>query len=166
MKPYLLALVMVGSLLLASPLSAGVAPGNWDKVAALSPGTRIIVTLISGEQIASTFIQMGPVNLMIRDTNGTERSLARTGVQTIVSAAKVRGKKIKGALIGSAVGFGAGFIGLAVVNERKTASGPTWDGEAIGAYAGAGIGTAAIGAVVGAVIGSLHKHQEVFFTAR
>jgi hypothetical protein len=103
---------------------------------------------------------------MIRDIGGTERILARTEILTIVSAAKIRGKKMKGALIGSAVGFGAGFIGLAALNAHKTASGPIWDGEAVGYYAGAGIGVAAVGAVVGAMISSIHKHQEILFKAR
>jgi hypothetical protein len=63
-----------------------------------------------------------------------------------------------GLLIGAGVGFAAGFLTLAAVNAAKTASGPIWDGEALGYYTTAGVAGAAVGAGLGAVVDALHRH--------
>jgi hypothetical protein len=62
-----------------------------------------------------------------------------------------------GLLIGAGVGFAAGFLTLAAVNAAKTASGPIWDGEALGYYTTAGLAGAAVGAGFGAVVDALHR---------
>jgi hypothetical protein len=74
----------------------------------------------------------------------------RDGGTTQPAAAR-RDSVKDGALIGAAVGFAAGFLGLAAHNARVTASGPIWDGEALGVYTSAGL----LGAVVGAGVGAL-----------
>jgi hypothetical protein len=63
-----------------------------------------------------------------------------------------------GLLIGAGVGFAAGFLTLAAVNAAKTASGPIWDGEALGYYTSAGLAGAAVGAGLGAVVDAWHRH--------
>ena len=62
-----------------------------------------------------------------------------------------------GLLIGAGVGFAAGFLTLAAVNAAKTASGPIWDGEALGYYTTAGLAGAAVGAGLGAVVDALRN---------
>jgi hypothetical protein len=148
-----------------SSLIAGVMPGRWDKLASLNSGTGIIVVLKSGERTESSFVSLGSDSLVIREITGTERILPKTEVLSIITAEKVPGKKLKGALIGAGVGFGAGFFGLAAVNAQKTASGPLWDGEGLGYYTGAGLGVAAVGAAVGAIVSSAHQHQKILYKA-
>jgi hypothetical protein len=64
-----------------------------------------------------------------------------------------------GTFVGMGVGFAAGFFGLAAYNAKETASGPIWDGEALGYYTTAGLLGAGIGAGVGAMIDALNKDR-------
>jgi hypothetical protein len=104
-----------------------------------------------------------------------ERRLARVlaiGLALLVAAVPVSADRARiaaaqaaprdslrnGVLIGAAVGFGTGFLTMAAVNAAKTASGPIWDGEALGLYTTAGIAGAAVGAGLGAVVDALQRH--------
>jgi hypothetical protein len=75
----------------------------------------------------------------------------------VVQSAPTRDSLRNGVVIGAGVGFAAGFLTLAAVNAAKTASGPIWDGEALGIYTSAGLAGAAVGAGLGAVVDALHR---------
>jgi hypothetical protein len=96
--------------------------------------------------------------------NGQEVRVAKSDVHTIERQGRdgVR----NGALIGTAVGFGAGFFALAAFNARKTASGPIWDREDIGYYISAGLIGAGIGALVGTLIDAGRKGTEILYSRR
>lgn len=66
---------------------------------------------------------------------------------------------LNGALIGAAVGFGAGYLTMAAANAEATDSGPIWDREAQGYYMMAGVMGAGIGAGIGALIDALRKDR-------
>jgi len=71
-----------------------------------------------------------------------------------------RDSVLNGLLVGAGIGFGAGFLGMAAFNARETASGPIWDGEALGIYTSVGLLGAAIGAGIGAAIDALHPDRQ------
>lgn len=62
-----------------------------------------------------------------------------------------------GTLIGAGIGFAAGFLAHAAWNAHETASGPVWDRDAVGYYAGSGLIGAGIGAGIGALVDGLRK---------
>jgi hypothetical protein len=64
---------------------------------------------------------------------------------------------LNGALIGAAVGFGAGYLTMAVANARATESGPIWDRDARRYYTMAGVIGAGIGAGIGALVDAMRK---------
>jgi len=70
-----------------------------------------------------------------------------------------RDSVLNGLLVGAGVGFGTGFLGMAAFNARETASGPIWDGEALGIYTSVGLLGAGIGAGIGAAIDALRPDR-------
>ena len=94
---------------------------------------------------------------------------SQSAAQTLAPSppgAAARDSLLNGTLIGAGVGFATGFVGLAAFNAKETATGPIWDGEAIGSYVSAGFLGAAIGAGLGAVIDLARKDQQSPFPKR
>lgn len=79
--------------------------------------------------------------------------------QTIVPPPPAGDSLLNGVLIGAGVGFGVGFLGLAAVNAKETASGPIWDAEAVGIYTSAGLLGAAVGAGIGAIVDAVRPSR-------
>ena len=102
---------------------------------------------------------------LVGDVSAQERPITASITTRATSAVTARaGDSLRnGTLIGTAVGFAAGFIGLAAFNADQTASGPIWDREALGYYTGAGLLGAGIGAGLGAVIDALNKQDQSVF---
>jgi hypothetical protein len=150
--------------LLAVPFvgAAQAIPGRWEKVDALTRGSSITVTLTTGSRAQYAFVSSSPDLLVLANEDGKEIQFAKSDVRTIE---RVRGDRVRnGVLIGTGVGFGAGFLALAGFNAKQTASGPIWEGEAVAQYIAAGLVGAGIGALTGAAIDASRKEREIIYS--
>jgi hypothetical protein len=134
-----------------------VAPGNWERVEALRPGTTLVVALKSGDRITGAFKALHPMMLALVDRDGSESSVRRSDVATIVTRG-ARDSLTNGTLTGAGIGLTAAVITLAVI-----ASG---DGYVLpSAKWGAPLLLSCIGGVVGAVIDRAHEGVELLYVA-
>jgi hypothetical protein len=130
-------------IMLSTNLMAGVVPGRWEKMEKEGVGSRITVTLSSGDVIAGAFKSMTEDGLVIFGADGTEQLLRKADVTKIITA-DVRGDSLSnGALIGF-LSVGVPLVILGGVEGARhgdtgilVASGLLWGG--IGALAGIGI---------------------------
>jgi len=67
----------------ASSLSAGIVPGRWEKVEALSLGDPIIVILKTGDHIESTFVGIDPESLRIIGADNRAAQVPRQEVSRV-----------------------------------------------------------------------------------
>jgi hypothetical protein len=127
--------------LMNSWLYASVVPGLWEKVEALERGSKIIVTLDTGDILQGEYTALERESIrMIVDNR--EREYPKEAV-TQISQLKLGWSRKKkagvGALIGSAVGFGIGAaIGGSIESEFSAGGGIFLGviGGGIGAAAG------------------------------
>jgi hypothetical protein len=159
MKP-LTASLVVWILLLPTAAQAQVMRGRWEKVASLTQRAKINITLTTGQMFETEFKELLSDALIVNAPSG-ELRIARSDVLTIVRPG--RDPLRNGALIGTGVGFGAGFLSLAAFNAKATASGPIWDQEAIGYYLTAGLIGAGIGLATGSGLDAVRKKGEVLY---
>ena len=146
--------VMLLVFLSVNSLQAGVIPGRWEKLDDQPSGTRMLVTLNSGERMDCTLKSSGPSDLTITDQAGAERILPKSGVREIVSSQRiVRDSVIRGSLIGAAIGALA-VLPLAAIIENET--GRRDATLAVLGYAG-------IGAGVGAAVDWVVKEREILY---
>jgi len=119
------------------------ARNDWTRVAAIPPGSRVIVNTVAGVERRGTFHSAGPdsVWLMI---DGQELETQRSEV------ARVRvytpSRRVRRVLIGAGIGAAAGIVGAfatcpSCVGEQS--SGDFHQRLGLGALAGAGIGAGA-----------------------
>lgn len=153
------------SWLTASVVPAGVVPGRWEKVGNLPEGSELVVTTVGRGEIPCRWGGFEGDSLVVTDMNGAELRIPRSGVERVETAQKVRDGRRDGTLIGAAAGFAGGFLGLAAFNAHKTASGPLWDGEAMGLYLSAGLLGMGAGAAAGYAIDAAVEHREVLYQA-
>ncbi len=73
--------VMVLVLLSLVSLQAGVIPGRWEKLDGQPSGTRMLVTLNSGERMDCALSSSGALDLTVTDQTGTERVLPKSEVR-------------------------------------------------------------------------------------
>lgn len=135
-------------------LPAGVIPGRWEKVDALSSGKPISVTLKPGDRLMVRFKSATPDSLTVVDPSGHELTLPKSQVQLIT---RDDDGVTDGTLTGMAAGFAAGaafgaFIGRAFENTLG----------GIGIFGGISAG---IGALVGYSVDRSHKESEVLYLA-
>jgi hypothetical protein len=135
-------------------------------VAALAPGTRIVVTLKAGERAEWTFKGVGPDSLTLAGDGGREVEIPKPEVDRIETAEIVRDRLRNGALIGAAAGCGSAVLGFLAYAAHVTASGPLWDGEAAPYYVGACLVGTGIGSLIGATVDAGMKGREVIYRAR
>jgi hypothetical protein len=102
--------------------------------------------------VVTTTIRSALAWLLVLALAGTPRAWADPPPPATQPTAPRRDPLLNGMLIGGAIGFGVGFLGMAAYNARETASGPIWDAEALGIYTSAGLLGAAIGAGFGLVV--------------
>jgi len=158
---------LVGMVVLAAaPLHGQVPLGRWEKVAILLPGTQIVVELKSGERMEGAYKSLGPDAIVIAEAGEQERTVAKSMVQSIRTAAKVRDRLRNGALIGTLIGAAAGVIGMVAFANAKT-NGPVYwgDEDGPGYLIGAALVGGGIGAAMGAVVDASIKGRELLYQA-
>jgi len=156
----LTASLVVSILWLSATAQAQVIRGRWEKVASLPESAKINITLTTGQKFETEFKELLSDALIVNTPSG-ELRIAKSDVLTIVRPG--RDSLRNGALIGTGIGFGAGFLGLAAFNAKATASGPIWDQEAIGYYLTAGLIGAGIGLATGSTLDAVRKKGEVLY---
>ena len=93
---------------------AMVVPGRWEKVAAEKAGSKIIVTLKTGDIIECACVNLSADSLFVSTPDGVERKYSKANVERITTADKRTGSLVNGALIGAAVaGIPATILALA-----------------------------------------------------
>ena len=122
------------------------------------------MTLVSGDRTDNAFIRADSNLLVVSNGNGAEVRLAKSDVQSVTH--RIQDRVRNGVLIGTATGFGVGFLGLAAFNAKETASGPIWDGEAVGLYTSAGLVGAGIGALSGLIIDAGRRTTQILYSRR
>jgi hypothetical protein len=136
---------------------AGVTPGSWARVEALSPGSPLLVVLKNGDRIEGAFLALRREMLALTDSAGTELNVPRSEVRTIV-ARGTRDDLTNGALSGAGIGAGAAVAILAVLSSG--------DGYILpSAKWGAPLLLSSVGAVVGAVIDRAHTGEQLLYVA-
>ena len=152
--------------LAAAPLQGQVPLGRWEKVAMLLPGTQIVVELKAGDRLEGAFQNLGPDAIVIAEAGDHERAVAKSMVQRISTAAKVRDRLCNGALIGTLIGAAAGVIGLVAFANAKT-NGPVYwgDEDGPGYLVGAALVGGGIGAAMGAVVDASIRGRELLYEA-
>jgi hypothetical protein len=155
------------AMLAAAPPQGQVPLGRWEKVANLWPGTQILVELKAGDRLEGGFKSLGPDTIVISELGEKERTLARSMVQSVRTAARVRDRLCNGALIGTLIGTAAGVISLVAFANAKT-NGPVYWGDEDGpAYlVGAAVVGGGIGAAAGAAVDASIKGRELLYQAK
>ena len=92
------------------------------------------------------------------------QQVSKADISRVTTRDKAADSLANGALIGTAVGFGTGFLGWAAFNDHAT-SGPWWDREAAGYAAGFGLVGALAGFLVGTGVDGIIKEPEVLYEA-
>ena len=134
---------------------AGLIPGSWDKVVALRPGSRVVVTLISGERLEGALRNLGPGDLDLIDSAGRDFSVVRSNIRQIVARGEPDGLT-NGALIGAGIGLGTAAIILAAAasGEGYLLASAKW---------GAPLLMSAAGGVVGIFVDRAHRDDQVVY---
>ena len=94
--------VFVLVLMVNTSAQAMVIPGRWEKVAAEKVGSKIIVTLMTGDRIECAFTGLSTDSLIVSTSNGVEREYSKANVARITTADKRQDSLANGAAIGAA----------------------------------------------------------------
>jgi hypothetical protein len=132
-------------------------PGDWERVEALRPGTPLVVRLKSGGRITGAFKTLHPMTLALINRDGSESSVRRSDVATIVTRG-ARDGLTNGTLIGIGIGLTAAAVILSMIGSG--------DGYVLpSAEWGAPLLLSSIGGVVGALIDRAHEGEEILYVA-
>jgi hypothetical protein len=137
----------------ASAKARGGAPADWSAVQALSPGRKIVVRTKDGDRLTGRFDSA--TDLLINFTDGRRKiSLTRESIRLVQLD---RGNsRLKGILVGAAIGAGAGFaVGSVLYFPYRD----DMTGATVPASAAMGL---AIGAGIGAATGKGNKNETVY----
>jgi hypothetical protein len=132
-------------------------PGAWDRVEALRLGSRLLISLKSGEQVDRAFADLRPDVLVLTDSAGAESSLPRVDVQRIV-AVEWRDGLTNGVSIGAGIGLAAA---LAILTGLGAGDGYVLPS----AKWGAPVLLSAAGAMFGAIIDNAQRRDELVYLA-
>jgi len=161
----LIASTLLSSLVLAS-LNAAVVPGRWEKVEALPAGTRVQITLKSGEKLGYRLNRASVDHLTASDESGNSIDLSKAEIGKILSLEESIDSSRDGALWGLLIGAGGGAGIGAATSSRWTNEG----GDAAGwVLLWTGVGTG-VGAGLGFLLDDVRKvrteHWAVIYEAR
>jgi hypothetical protein len=150
-------LFLIGILLIASPLWAGVIPGKWEKVDTMPEGAQIRVETFSEEKFNAQLVATDPESILIRDETGEERRLPKSLIKKVTSTKRVESDSLaEGAVAGAVVG-GLGSIIPAVMVSSETGSRSV--------TAGLVMLCTGIGAGIGIAVDAAVKSREVYYQA-
>ena len=136
---------------------AAVIPGSWDRIAALQLRSALVITLKSGDRLDGVFKALGPAELTLIDSAGSEFKVARSDVARIRERA-AKDEIANGALIGAGIGLGAALAILRVVGSG--------DGYVLpSAKWGAPLLLSSVGSIVGALVDRAHIGERLLYVA-
>ena len=131
MSPKNVITVFVVVLITTTSLQAMVIPGRWEKVAAEKTGSKIIVTLKTGDLMECNFVSLSTDSLVVSTPDGEEREYSKDNVARITTASKRQDSLANGVAIGAlATGIPVGIIAIACAG-----SGYCTGGQAVGVAA-------------------------------
>lgn len=130
--------------LIAIPsLQAMTIPGRWEKVAAEKPGSKIIVTLLTGDRMECAFAGLATDSLIVTTLDGRKREYSKANVARITTADKRQDSLANGTAIGALVaGIPTGILALACVGTNACTGKQAGATFALWTGIGAGIGLA------------------------
>jgi hypothetical protein len=131
-------------------------PGAWDRVEALRPGSRLVITPESGGRVEGALRELRPNVLVLTDSAGREFTLTRREVQRIVGVES--DGRTNGVVIGAGIGLGAA---LAIVAGLGAGDGYVLPS----AKWGAPLLLSSAGGLWGAFIDSAHKRERLLYVA-
>lgn len=144
-------------LMLTASVQAMVIPGRWEKVAAEKPGSKIIVTLMTGDRVECSFDRLSEDSLTVSTPDGEERKYSKANVARITTADKRTDSLNNGLLIGAAVaGIPSALVAVSCL-AAKTCTG-SQVGMALPIYIG-------IGAGIGLAVDAGVKDYETLYEA-
>jgi hypothetical protein len=147
------AVLLMGS----TSVQAMVIPGRWEKVAAEKPGSKIIVTLMTGDRVECCFGRLLADSLIISTPDGKEREYSKANVARITTADKRADNLTNGAAIGAlSSGIPSGLVAIACL-AAKTCTG-SQVGVVLPIYVG-------IGAGIGLAVDAAIKDYETLYEA-
>ncbi len=124
-------------------LHAGVVPGRWEKVAAEKPGSKLVVTLMSGDVIECAFGSLSTDSLKVSTPDGAEREYRKSDIARIITADKRTGSLTNGIVIGAlAGGIPSGILAAVAASDCYNCGGAAAAVVALCTGIGAGIGLA------------------------
>ncbi len=141
---FALTLALLFTLAPAAPAHAGTpaAPADWSAVRALSPGEKVSVRTKDGDRLKGRFDSATDADIIFTQ-DGRKVTLRRDSIRSVEVG---RQNRMKGALVGAAVGGGTGAAGGGYLVARSDHFGG--DPLPVGIAVGAGVG-AALGAALG-----------------
>jgi hypothetical protein len=135
---------------------ANVVPGSWERVDGLATGTRVAVTLNTGQGVVGRFQARRLEAVVMTDAAGNELSVPIPEILRIT--APVRDKLTNGALIGAGIGFGTAIAALAIAGSG--------DGYVLpSAKWAAPLLLSSVSSIAGMVVDRIHRRQELIYTA-
>jgi len=167
MRQMRILVTIVSFLLATATLRAQVPAGRWEKVESLQPGTRILVKLQPGDHLEGEFRGSSPVGIILSESSGQERTIPKSMIQKVETAARNSDRLRNGTLIGLAAGAALGIASMAVFADVKT-SGPVYwgDDEGYSWLILAGLVGGGLGAAAGAGIDAANRGREILYQAR
>ena len=130
-------------MIMTSSVQAMVIPGRWEKVAAEKPGSRIIVSLMTGDVLECSFVRLSEDSLFVATPQGVERNFSKDNVARITTVDKRTDSLVNGAAIGAAcAGIPSGIIAIAAAGSHVSSKEDAALFFAIWTGIGAGIGLA------------------------
>ena len=161
-RPFVTLAVVVSLLLSSVGVMAQGGSNDWSKVTALGGGSNLSVKLKSGKTIKGTFSSASDSSLSLSAKNGPVE-IKREDVRSVHEVIK-KGSGGKGALIGTAVGAGAGAA-LGAVGDAQNQDG--FGGEKLdnAFVAGLTILGAGAGAIAGYFIGKRGSKRVLVYEA-
>lgn len=149
--------VLVFILTLAEFVQAMVVPGRWEKVAVQKPGTKIVVTLMTGDRLECALVDLTAGALVVSTPDGVQREYDKDNVVRITTADKRHDSLVNGTLIGVVVAA----IPTVIV-AAACLGGHTCTGEQVGAALPVILG---IGAGAGLAADAAVKNYETLYVA-
>lgn len=150
---------IVSFFLVSTPvlLNAGVVPGRWEKVEALTVGSPVVVSSKSETRIEAKFRGLRAEAIDLTDESGKDLQIPRSEVLRITTRGSKDGLS-DGAWIGGGIGVAVAVGVLAIAGSGE--------GEVVGsAKWGAPLLFGGVGALTGALVDNAYKDEEIIYKA-